>query len=209
MIGLFFKKTITLLTISAVALMGSFGVISHHPTQPPVAKHHCGNFLPVEYRELIICVSADYYQENGVRKPVGISEAKRILQKTNSIFPTPEIVDQIYKQADIKLPPRPLPPGPQMTGVAYSIRHNNIINEQLAQFDTTKKLIAGHKKDIVGTNASGSRVAIYGWHRINGIPIQPYSTVHGAEYADYSHGLRLVSKRAWLNGVPVDLRDYL
>ncbi len=38
------------------------------------------------------------------------------------------------------------------------------------------KLIAGHKKDVVITNrllTMPKRVAIYGWHRPNGSPIQP------------------------------------
>ena len=53
------------------------------------------------------------------------------------------------------------------------------------------------------------RVAIYGWHRENGAPIQPLSTVHGAQYADYSHGVRLVSSRAYINGEPRNLADIL
>ncbi|HBQ23346.1 MAG TPA: hypothetical protein DD656_06395 [Alphaproteobacteria bacterium] len=53
------------------------------------------------------------------------------------------------------------------------------------------------------------RVAIYGWHKSNGNPIQPLSTVHGAAYADYSHGLRLVSRTAYLNGQPTSLRDLM
>jgi hypothetical protein len=50
-------------------------------------------------------------------------------------------------------------------------------------------------------------VAIYGWHRSNGDPIQPLSTVHGEYYADYSHGIRLVSRTAYVNGRAVDLRS--
>ncbi|MGE5254336.1 MAG: hypothetical protein ACM3N7_10260, partial [Planctomycetaceae bacterium] len=46
------------------------------------------------------------------------------------------------------------------------------------------------------------KIAIYGWHRPSGIPIQPLSTVHGASYADYSHGIRLISNRLLLNGKP-------
>jgi hypothetical protein len=44
------------------------------------------------------------------------------------------------------------------------------------------------------------QIAIYGWHRAIGSPIQPLSTVHGAGYADYSHGIRLVSKMAVIEG---------
>ena len=53
------------------------------------------------------------------------------------------------------------------------------------------------------------RVAIYGWHRPDGTPIQPLSTVHGARYADYSHGVRLVSLVAYVDGVPRSLLDLL
>ena len=53
------------------------------------------------------------------------------------------------------------------------------------------------------------RVAIYGWHRRSGDPIQPVSTVHGATYSDYSHGIRLVARTAFVNGRAADLQDLL
>ncbi len=62
---------------------------------------------------------------------------------------------------------------------------------------------AGHKKDVVITNRltrEQGRIAIYGWHQPTGIPIQPLSTVHGAGYADYSHGIRLVSDVVLIDG---------
>jgi hypothetical protein len=53
------------------------------------------------------------------------------------------------------------------------------------------------------------RIAIYGWHREAGEPIQPLSTVHGANYADYSHGIRLISEWALINGKLESVRDLL
>ena len=50
-------------------------------------------------------------------------------------------------------------------------------------------LTAGPRKDLVLTSRlwlDPGKVAIYGWHRARGAPIQPLSTVHGAGYADYS-----------------------
>ncbi len=44
------------------------------------------------------------------------------------------------------------------------------------------------------------KIAIYGWHFPSGIPIQPLSTIHSATYADYSHGIRLISDWVLLNG---------
>jgi hypothetical protein len=52
-------------------------------------------------------------------------------------------------------------------------------------------------------------VAIYGWHRRDGKPIQPLSTVHEASYADYSHGIRLVSTTVQINGTPRSIYDVL
>jgi len=73
-------------------------------------------------------------------------------------------------------------------------------------------LVAGDKKDVVITNLLSRRmgkIAIYGWHRGPGHPIQPLSTVHGANYADYSHGIRLVSGTALIDGKPRSIYDIL
>lgn len=73
-------------------------------------------------------------------------------------------------------------------------------------------LISGHKKDVVVTNRLSQkegRIAIYGWHRHVGDPIQPLSTVHGAGYADYSHGIRLISEWAMVEGQIRSVYDIL
>lgn len=59
------------------------------------------------------------------------------------------------------------------------------------------ELIAGHKKDVVIAAALASkpgRVGIYGWHRLDGRPIQSFYTGHLDSWVDYSHGLRLVHR---------------
>jgi hypothetical protein len=97
-----------------------------------------------------------------------------------------------------------------MTSTGYFQRHNLTVENQRRRVGATPgMLVSGHKKDLVLTrrlHTKRGRVAIYGWHRRNGQPIQPLSTVHGAHYADYSHGIRLVSRRALLNGKKTDLR---
>jgi len=52
-------------------------------------------------------------------------------------------------------------------------------------------------------------VAIYGWHRLDGLPIQPLTTVHVNTYVDYSHGARLVSRRVLVDGRDRDLGELL
>jgi len=91
-----------------------------------------------------------------------------------------------------------------MRSTEYYRIHNEMIEEQSrARGIPFGELVSGDKKDVVITNLLASRpgrIAIYGWHRSKGAPIQPLSTLHGARYADYSHGIRLVSEMAILNG---------
>jgi hypothetical protein len=129
------------------------------------------------------------------------------------MLPTTRIVDAVYAQADVQLAPRPMQPGAEMTSTTYFGRHNATVEDQgRANGLRPGQLLAGQKKDLVLSNVlrrAPGRVAIYGWHRAGGVPIQPLSTVHGALYADYSHGVRLVSRTAFVNGSPTDLAALL
>jgi hypothetical protein len=53
------------------------------------------------------------------------------------------------------------------------------------------------------------KVAIYGWHKPDGKPIQPLYAGHAAYYVDYSHGIRLVSRTVTLDGKERDLLELL
>jgi hypothetical protein len=106
-----------------------------------------------------------------------------------------------------------MPPTSQMRSTDYLLRHNRTVDAQRAAAGPRLGVLtAGQKKDLVLSNrlkSAPGRVAIYGWHRGNGAPIQPLSTVHGAFYADYSHGVRLVSATAFVNGAPQPLTEVL
>ena len=164
-----------------------------------------------------ICVTPDYLavgsDSDFVRVPLGLPAAMRVAERFDMVLPTTRMVDAIYQQAAIHLSPAPMEPGAQMASTNYFMRHNATVEGQRRQAGGhLGQLVSGHKKDLVLTNrlqSNPGRVAIYGWHRRNGQAIQPLSTVHGAQYADYSHGIRLVSRRAYVNGRAVDLRDLL
>ncbi|MCB1361114.1 MAG: hypothetical protein KDJ96_08480 [Rhodobacteraceae bacterium] len=166
---------------------------------------------------ITICVTPDYLavgsNRDFVRVPLGLPAAMRVAERFDMVLPTTRMVDAIYQQASVHLSPAPMEPGAQMSSTAYFLRHNATVQGQLRQAGgRLGQLVAGQKKDLVLTNRLNSnpgRVAIYGWHRRSGAAIQPLSTVHGAQYADYSHGIRLVSRRAFVNGRAVDLRDLL
>ena len=48
------------------------------------------------------------------------------------------------------------------------------------------------------------RVAIYGWHTLDGKPIQPVYAGHVNWYVDYSHGIRLIAKKVKIDNTWVD-----
>jgi hypothetical protein len=106
-----------------------------------------------------------------------------------------------------------MPAGPEMRSTTYYVKHNQMIKKQLISLACAPgALVSGHKKDVVLTNRlirSHGKIAIYGWHRPSGIPIQPLSTIHGANYADYSHGIRLVSDIVLIDDEPRSIYDVL
>ncbi|MCP5088635.1 MAG: hypothetical protein GY952_17740 [Rhodobacteraceae bacterium] len=167
--------------------------------------------------EVTICVTSDYLavgrDSDFVRVPMGLPAAADVAARLGFILPTTKMVDAIYTQAQVRLPPAPMPPTSAMQSTDYFWRHNRTVEEQISGAAQARSaLTAGQKKDLVLSNRLHSkpgRVAIYGWHRPNGKPIQPLSTVHGKNYADYSHGVRLVSMTAYVNGQPRRLSDIL
>jgi hypothetical protein len=139
-----------------------------------------------------------------LRIPMNLHTAAAVASHFGFILPTPKIVDAIYEQSAFHFKPEPMLPGPQMRSISYYRAHDRKIKEQgLVNGIAPGELVSGHKKDVVITNRlvhQQDKIAIYGWHRCAGAPIQPLSTVHGSCYADYSHGIRLVSDTVWIEG---------
>jgi hypothetical protein len=170
-------------------------------------------------RKLIatIFVTPDYLaigsDDDFLRIPMNLHTAIAIADRFGFILPTKKMVDAIYLQSGVHFPPQPLPAGPQMRSTEYYWTHNQMIQEEAETLGVRLGiLVSGHKKDIVISNLltkNVGRVAIYGWHRAPGEPIQPLSTFHGANYADYSHGVRLVSAMALINGQPRSIYEIL
>jgi hypothetical protein len=164
-----------------------------------------------------VCVTPDYLavgsNNDFVRVPVGLGTAVDVAEHFGFMLPTTKIVDAIYEQAKVHVQPRPLEAGPEMRSTAYFVHHDRLVRQDsIAARAVLGNLVAGQKKDLVITRrllAHPGRVAIYGWHRENGMPIQSLSTVHGKDYADYSHGVRLVSAIAYVDDKERSLRDIL
>ena len=164
-----------------------------------------------------IFVTPDYLaigsDSDFLRIPMNLHTAVTIAERFGFVLPTRKMVDAIYLQSRYRLTPYPLPAGPQMRSTEYYSTHNQMIEDQVQAVGAPLgALVAGDKKDVVMSNRLAinlGRIAIYGWHRGPGQPIQPLSTVHGASYADYSHGIRLISEWALINGKLQSIRELL
>jgi hypothetical protein len=164
-----------------------------------------------------IFVTPDYLSigsdRDFLRIPMNLHTALAVAERFGFVLPTRKMVDAIYLQARHRLVPQPLPAGDQMRSTQYYWTHNELIEDQEQSLGARPgELVSGDKKDVVMTNRLAEhfgRIAIYGWHRASGQPIQPLSTVHGANYADYSHGIRLVSRWAVIQGKRRLVRDIL
>lgn len=153
-------------------------------------------------------VSPDYLslgtEDDWARIPLTPMAAQVIADSFHCFLPTRKMVDDIYKQAKVKLEPVPM----------YAFRDSSVTMWQHhliieGQRKGQKGLIAGIKKDVVlsgkvSRDPKPDKEAIYGWHKPDGKAIQPLYTGHVNWWVDYSHGIRLIYRTIWVNGTPMD-----
>jgi hypothetical protein len=158
-------------------------------------------------------VSPDYVSigtnDDWARVPLTPMAAQIIADSLHCFLPTRKMVNDIYTQATVKLEPVPM----------YAFRDSSITMWQHhliieGQRKGRQGLIAGIKKDVVlsgkiSRDTKPNREAIYGWHKLDGKPIQPLYTGHINWWVDYSHGIRLVYQTIWVNGKPMNYIDVL
>lgn len=143
-------------------------------------------------------------EEDWARIPLTPMAAQKIADSFNCFLPTRKMVDLIYTNAMVKLEPVPM----------YAFRDSSVTMWQHhliieGQRKGRKGLIAGIKKDVVlsgkiSRDAKPNREAIYGWHQLNGQPIQPLYTGHINWWVDYSHGIRLIYRKIKVDGKEMD-----
>lgn len=158
-------------------------------------------------------VSPDYLSigtnSDFVRIPIQPTTAQRIANKKGCFLSTRKICNDIYDSAIIRLKPHPLTE--DRDSLYTFIEHNSIIEGQRKGY---LGLIAGHKKDVIITtklheSPKNDRVALYGWHKPDGKPIQPIYIGHVDWYVDYSHGIRLVKDTIYVEGEPMHYIDVM
>jgi hypothetical protein len=144
-----------------------------------------------------------------VRMPMTPQTAQQIADRFGCTLPTRNIVDAIDRAAEIHLAPHPMTEARE--SVATFRQHHEIIEKQRAG-RPLGPLVTGIKKDIALSPRifeRPERLAIYGWHQLDGQPIQPLTIVHWDRYVDYSHGTRLISRTLQLDGQPLDITELL
>lgn len=163
--------------------------------------------------EAIFYVTPDYLavgkDEDWARIPLTPMAAQLIADSMHCFLPTRKLVDAIYRAATVKIEPQPMFAFRDSTPTMY--HHHLMIEGQRKGYSG---LIAGIKKDVVISgkiqrDPKSNRVAIYGWHKPDGRPIQPLYTGHVNWYVDYSHGIRLVYRKIKVNGKWLDYIDVM
>ncbi len=128
--------------------------------------------------------------------------AQKIADSFHCFLPTRKMVDDIYQAAKVKLEPVPMYAFRDSTPTMW--QHHLIVE---GQRKGRNGLIAGIQKDVVISgkilrDGRPDRVAIYGWHKLDGKPIQPLYTGHINWWVDYSQGIRLVYQKIKVEARP-------
>lgn len=123
--------------------------------------------------------------------PVGIGQAVELAAANGCELPSPELVDAIWKAADLRLAPLPQRHDGSIKGMAtaYAAQEERI-RAQIA--GRSYRLLAGTHKDVC---IRGGKVGLYGWTCPDGRVIQPFYAGHALSWKDGSQGLRLVRRR--------------
>ncbi|WP_411272941.1 hypothetical protein [Daejeonella sp.] len=155
--------------------------------------------------------------ENYFYCPMKAQLAQKVANLLKCSLPTRKISDKIYQNAIVKMVPEPIPPSPQMITIPVFEKHNRLVNTQrqlsVHQYPLGS-LVAGNKKDVVISNKIYNdkgvlRVVIYGWHKPDGKAIQLLYNGHSSIHVDYSHGIRMVLNKIWVNGKKTSMQKVL
>lgn len=147
--------------------------------------------------------------------------AQEYADKYDAILPSQKMLADLEASADVKIPFIAVQKnGGADDSVDATVRANDKANDAFAKYGASNNsgtLNIGYRKAYVTRpNLNGDYIAIRGgrWSESGGL-VQPTSghahttgQISGTpNYSDYSHGIVLVSRKAKLDGIDVDLRD--
>ncbi len=197
----------------------SFAIEAFHRGQVP---RYLQRFVPVRSVwvdstgrswKAVFQVSRDYFMvgtdADWARVPLTPMAGQRMADELGCFLPTRRLVDLIHAQSRVRL--EPVPMYAYRDSTVTMMQHDLIVEGQRRG---RRGLVSGIKKDVVLCSVEAlkgrvHRVAIYGWHRSDGRPIQPLYTGHVDWYVDYSHGIRFVRRKVRVNGRWMDYTDLM
>lgn len=190
----------------------------------PIDSSKNGKVLEYKVSPDFLCIGTD---SDYMIWPFSAPQCQRIAAAFGCMIPTVQMSEEIYKKAKVKLDaktPSMLPT--KINGQTYSPKdfvaskhmispqgvavHNKMIRDQLKDFDYIPgELVAGHKKDVViDQSVPEGRLGMHGLYD-KGKAIQGGAlTSHTANHIEYGMALRLVDRKALLDGRPVDLLKF-
>jgi hypothetical protein len=187
--------------IPASAMKSTLASIPDVPLKSSAGMIPVGAAFDIPIPPIETCIPMSFQGKNYLVAPyyiapVGIGEALQIAEKQGAMLPTPAMVDAIWKAADLKLEPHPRKHDgtpKTMNSVEMNQSQADYIQKQIQDATQGKpfKLLAGTHKDIVQKDG---KLGLYGWHQLDGKPIQGFFTGHSLDWKDYSQGLRLVKE---------------
>lgn len=149
------------------------------------------------------------------RVPVSFNEAIAIARENDWTLPTAELENAIWNAARVKLAPQTVPLSEGITSEHAIKKFNRAIDLQIERVNAWNELTATEGKAWIlspRNTLQKNRVANYGWHRLNGEPIQPLGPagkppVHDRNHWDYSQTFRPIQRiaRRANSGEQVDL----
>lgn len=148
------------------------------------------------------------------RIPMNPYTAQRLADEFGASLITAKISDLIYSMAEIKLKPfNYVPVGNANELVTKFEEHNSQTESQFKEAGGKHgQLVAGIKKDVILSGrlaTQPNKVVIYGWHKPDGMPIQPVYSGHVWWYVDYSHGIRFINNQVLIDRKSVLFTDIL
>jgi hypothetical protein len=216
--------------VSGSELLAQLGDLPLAAREARIAEHFdqgnvptlLGRLAPVQLRATIgerthtatVWCTPDYFglgtDADWLRLPITPQLAQRLADRLDCVLPTRKLVDTIWTQAITKVEPQPFHPRDHdILSLRVFAEHHRVIEAQcVAAGHTTGTLLAGHMKDVVLSPQLATkpdRVAICGWHRLDGRAIQPLWTGHTTAHVDYSHGIRFVRRAMLLDGEPTNV----
>lgn len=171
---------------------------------------------------------ADAFKLDGVRAAFTAREAQEVADELGALLPTPKLLDLRFQQAAVKNEPSPkyYPGGIGMATVEAIAEHSARVEHAIVG----PGIVANVGKHwVLHESATASRAPLYGWHVDRGVVggtwrgirvyptvsgdgghvIQPVSTAHNYDHADYSSTLLLVHAECEVDGVVMKTADVL